>query len=62
MSMWGDLQETFFILYGPLIYSLLLPVFVGSGIVVALYMAIDRFWRPKEKIQVEVVRPDEEKP
>lgn len=58
-GMWDDLQQTFFILYGPFIYALILPVFVGSGVIIAFWMSIDRFWRPKEKIQVEIAQPDD---
>ncbi len=57
-SLWPDLQETFFLLLGPFIASLLLPVFVGTGLLLAILMSFARFWRPPEKIEVKMSREE----
>lgn len=51
-SLWPDLQETFYLLLGPFIASLLLPVFIGTGLFLAILMSFSRFWRVKEVIEV----------
>lgn len=48
--MWPDLQETFYLLLGPFILSLLLPVFLVAGILLAALMAVSKFWRPLERV------------
>lgn len=55
MSMWADLQEAFYILFGPFIASILLPVFIAAGLLMAMLMATARFWRPKDHIEVTIV-------
>ncbi|MCL4295256.1 MAG: hypothetical protein KJ077_05990 [Anaerolineae bacterium] len=57
-NLWPDLQETFFLLLGPYIAALLLPVFIGSGLVLAILMSFSRFWRPKEVIEVKMNREE----
>ncbi len=57
-NLWPDLQETFYILLGPYIASLLLPVFIGSGLLIAVLMSFSRFWRPKEVIEVKMSRDE----
>lgn len=57
-NLWPDLQETFFLLLGPFIASLLLPVFIGSGLLLAILMSFSRFWRPKEVIEVKMNREE----
>ena len=54
-ELWLDLQEGFYILFGPFLASIVLPLFVGAGLVVAVLMATARYWRPKETINVFVV-------
>jgi len=48
--MWPDLQETFYLLLGPFILSLLLPVFLVAGILLAALMSLSKFWRPLERV------------
>lgn len=48
--MWADLQETFYLTMGPFIGYFLLPVFMGSGAVVAVFMALSRYWHRPEKV------------
>jgi hypothetical protein len=57
-NLWPDLQETFFLLLGPFIASLLLPVFIGSGLLLAILMSFSRFWRPAEKMEVKISREE----
>jgi hypothetical protein len=40
MMLFQDLQEAFYIVMGPFILYLLLPVFVGTGIVLAVFSTI----------------------
>ncbi len=51
--MWNDLQEAFFILLGPFIQNILLPVFIAAGVLLALFMPLVRFWQPTEKVRVD---------
>lgn len=57
-NLWLDLQETFYLLFGPYIAGLLLPVFIGSGLLLAILMSFSRFWRPVEKVEL-MRKPDE---
>ena len=57
-NLWPDLQETFFLLLGPFIAALLLPVFIGSGLLLAVLMSFSRFWRPTEKLEVKMSREE----
>lgn len=57
-NLWPDLQETFYLLLGPFIASLLLPVFMGAGLVLAILMSFSRFWRPKEVLEVKINREE----
>lgn len=50
--LWADLQEAFYLLLGPYIVGLLLPLFVSAGIVLAVVMAGARWWRPLEKVAI----------
>lgn len=50
--MWNDLQEAFYLTFGPLIIYLILPVFAGAGIIIAALMAISWLWRPLARIVV----------
>ena len=44
--MYGDIQQTFYILIAPFLYTLFLPAFLAGGIITALLIAIfSRFWR-----------------
>lgn len=52
MFFWPDLQETFYLLLGPYIVGLLLPLFGATSIVLAVLMAVSRYWRPLERIAV----------
>jgi hypothetical protein len=57
-NLWPDLQETFYLLLGPYIASLLLPVFIGTGLLLAVLMSFSRFWRPKEILEVKMSREE----
>jgi hypothetical protein len=57
-NLWPDLQETVYLLLGPFIASLLLPVFIGSGLLLAILMSFSRFWRPKEVLEVKINREE----
>ena len=48
--MWADLQETFYLCLGPLIVGLILPVYVGVGILLAVAMAVQWLWRPIQRV------------
>ncbi len=50
--MWIDLQEAFYLALGPFIVSILLPLFVGGGLVTAAIMVTSRFWQRRQKIDV----------
>jgi len=50
--MWADLQETFYLLLGPLIVGLLLPMFAVGGILMAILMAISWLWRPPKEVVI----------
>lgn len=56
--MWIDLQEAFYLVMGPFIVTLLLPVFIGGGLVVTAIMMTSRFWRPRDKIEVIITHDD----
>lgn len=59
--LWSDLQEAFYLLLGPYIVGLLLPVFVAAGLLLSVLMATSKFWRPLERIAVTYTpRQDEE--
>jgi len=47
-----DLQEAFYLVFGPFIISVILPIFTANAIVLAGLMAVDRFWRPLEHIRI----------
>ena len=47
----SDLQQIFFIVHGEFI-SLLLGIFAGSGMVLALVMSLARYWRYERPVQV----------
>lgn len=51
--MWADLQQAFYITLAPYVQDILLPVFIGLGIVLALVHPLSRFWRPTEKISLD---------
>jgi hypothetical protein len=51
--MWTDLQEAFFIVLGPFIQNILLPVFIAAGVLLALLMPLARFWEPTQKIELD---------
>ena len=57
-NLWPDLQEVFYLLLGPFIASLLLPVFIGAGLLLAVLMSFSRFWRPKEFLEVKINREE----
>lgn len=50
--MWTDLQETFYIIAAPFIANLLLPVFISAGLLLAILMSVQRFWRPQERVEI----------
>jgi hypothetical protein len=50
-----DIQQAFYLVVGPYITGFLLPVVLGSGLLLALLMATARFWRPRETVDVNVV-------
>lgn len=56
--MWADLQEAFFLVMGPLIVGLILPVFGGAGIIIAVLMAVQQLWRPLQRVRVIRSRSD----
>lgn len=58
MDFWADLQETFFLLLGPYITGLLLPVFGGAGVLLAVVMAAARWWKPLPKVAIVSGRDD----
>lgn len=58
-QLWPDLQETFYLLLGPYLAGLLLPVFIGSGLLLAVLMSFSRFWRPREQVDVVIQRREE---
>lgn len=47
--MWADLQETFYLVLGPCILGLILPLFAAGGILIALLMATAWAWRPLDR-------------
>jgi 4-amino-4-deoxy-L-arabinose transferase-like glycosyltransferase len=51
-DLWLDLQETFYILFGPYIAGILLPVFIAGGLVLAILMSFSRYWRKPEKVEI----------
>jgi hypothetical protein len=51
-NFWPDIQETFYLLLGPYIASILLPVFIAAGLLIAGLMSISGYWRPPEKVEV----------
>lgn len=57
-TLWPDLQETFYLLFGPYIAGLLLPVFIAAGLMLAILMSFSRLWRPVQKVEL-VRKPDE---
>lgn len=40
--LWQDLQETFFIVFAPCLAGVILPFFVGGGIVIAVIRLVFR--------------------
>lgn len=50
--MWIDLQEAFYILFGEYLQNLLLPVFVASGVLLAIVNPLSRFWQPTDTIKL----------
>jgi len=56
--MWIDLQEAFYLALGPFIVSILLPLFVGGGLVAAAIMVTSRFWQRRQKIDVVLSHDD----
>ena len=40
--LWQDLQETFFIVFAPCLIGVILPFFVGGGILIAVYRFVTR--------------------
>jgi hypothetical protein len=40
--LWKDLQETFFIVFAPCLVGVILPFFVGGGILIAVYRFVSR--------------------
>lgn len=50
--LWADLQEAFYLLLGPYIVGLLLPIFGATCIVLAVLMAAAKYWRPLERVAV----------
>jgi hypothetical protein len=58
MSLWADLQETFYITMGPFLGYLLLPAFVAAGMLLAILMSVSRFWRPMPKVQAVIKREE----
>jgi hypothetical protein len=55
---WQDFQEAFYILFGPYLAGLLLPVFIAAGLLLAMLMSVAKFWRPIEKVEVTWSRED----
>ena len=43
--MWGDLQETAYIVLGPFLVYLLLPVWVAIGLLIAVIKAIQKLFK-----------------
>lgn len=58
-QLWPDLQQTFYLLMGPYIAYLLLPVFIASGLLLAILMSFSRFWKPRPKVDAVIQRRDE---
>lgn len=53
--MWADMQEAFYITFSPFIASILLPLFIAGGLLLAMLMATARFWRPKDQMEVTII-------
>lgn len=49
--LWSDIQETFYIIFGPFIVGVVLPLYIAAGVILAVAMAAQRFWRPLERIK-----------
>lgn len=49
--MWTDLQETFYLIFAPFIVGLILPLFVAAGVILAVLMSVERFWRPIARVK-----------
>lgn len=50
--MWVDLQQAFYILLGPMVVEMILPLFVAAGIILALLLAVGRYWRAPVTIEM----------
>lgn len=58
--MWDDLQEAFYLTFGPLILYLILPLFGGVGLFIAIAMAVSWLWRPLERVVLANKNSDED--
>ena len=50
--LWADIQEAFYIIFAPFVVGVILPLFVAAGVLVAVLMVAQRFWRPLQRIIV----------
>lgn len=51
--MWIDLQQAFYLVFAEFLQSVVMPVFIASGVLLALINPLSRFWRPTEKISLD---------
>lgn len=47
-----DIQQVFYIIVGPYLSGILLPVFIAAGMLLAMLMSVSKFWRPVEKVEI----------
>jgi len=57
-ELWSDLNEAFYVVYGPFLVYVILPVFLGAGLVYAGVMLTSRFWRKKPHVEATIVGDD----
>lgn len=57
-ELWQDLHESFYLVYGPFLVYIILPIFLGAGLVTAGIMITSRFWRKKPQVDATIVNDD----
>ena len=53
--LWSDIQEAFYIIFSPFIVGVVLPLYIAAGVILAVLMAAQRFWRPLSRV-IAIVR------
>lgn len=57
-ELWSDLNESFYVVFGPFLVYVILPIFMGAGFVYAGVMLTSRFWRKKARVEANIVSDD----